>query len=69
MELNLDQDHPDRIRSQDLTFLDRQRRLAKDDISVDGKDPDKELSSDWTMSTGVKMTNDYQRHYVRQLQP
>ena len=34
-EFYLVQGHPDRISSQDHTFTDRQRRLVKDDISVD----------------------------------
>jgi len=39
-----------------LTFADRSRRCAKDDVSVDSRDPLQEKHSDWEMRTGVKMT-------------
>ena len=56
MERDLEKGHPNRIRNQDLTFFDRQRRFAQDDVSIDSKDPDQEFSSDWTIRTGVKMS-------------
>ena len=51
------QGYSDHIRSQDLTFTDHQKCLPKEDINVDDKNPDKELDSDWTIYSGVKMTN------------
>lgn len=46
----------DRIRTQDLTFTDRQRRCALDDVSIDSGRPGHENPSDWQIRTGVKMT-------------
>ena len=55
-ERDLPKDHFDRVRTQDLTFTDRQRRCAKDDVSLDSDRPEHEKPSDWQMRTGVRMS-------------
>jgi len=54
---DLPQTHSNRIRTQDLTFADRSRRCAEDDVSIDSRKLMHEKHSDWVMRTGVKMTN------------
>ena len=54
-ERDLPQKEFDRVRTQDLTFADRQRRCAADDVSVDSGRPEHEKPSDWQIRTGVKM--------------
>jgi hypothetical protein len=54
-ERDLPQKEFDRVRTQDLTFTDRQRRCASDDVSVDSDRPEHEKPSDWQIRTGVKM--------------
>ena len=51
---DLPQGDYDCIRSQDLTFTDRQRRVATDDISVSSILSDHEKPSDWCFRTGNK---------------
>ena len=36
---DLPQTHSDRIRTQDITFADRSRRCAKDNVSIDSRNP------------------------------
>jgi hypothetical protein len=55
-ERDLPQKEFDRVRTQDLTFTDRQRRCAADDVSVDSDRPEHEKPSDWQIRTGVQMT-------------
>ena len=55
-ERDLPQKEFDRVRTQDLTFADRQRRCALDDVSIDSGRPGHENPSDWQIRTGVKMT-------------
>ena len=55
-ERDLPQKDKNRVRTQDLTFADRQRRCAADDVSVDSDRPEHEKPSDWQIRTGVKMT-------------
>jgi hypothetical protein len=55
-ERDLPQKEFDRVRTQDLTFTDRQRRCAQDDVSVDSNRPEHEKPSDWQIRTGVRMT-------------
>ena len=54
-ERDLPRSDYDRIRTQDLTFADRQRRVAADDVSVDTYRPNNEKPLDWQFRTGVKM--------------
>ena len=54
-ERDLPQKEFDRVRTQDLTFTNRQRRCAADDVSVESNRPEHEKPSDWQIRTGVKM--------------
>ena len=53
MERDIDKTRYDCIRTQDLSFTYCLKRPAKDDISVDSKDSNKELASDWSQNTPV----------------
>ena len=55
---DLPQQDYDHIRSQDLTFTNRQRRVTADDISVSSTQRDHEKPSDWCYRTGDFRTND-----------
>ena len=56
-ERDLPQTNYDRICTQDLTFANRQRRVAADDVSVHSTKPNHEKDLDWQIRTGVKMSN------------
>ena len=58
-ERDLPKTHSDRICTQDLTFADCTKRGAKDNVSVDSRNPDRERDSDWEIRTGVRMTTRY----------
>ena len=46
----------DRIRTLDLTFADRQRQVAADNVSVHSTKRNHEKDSDWQFCTNVKMS-------------
>jgi len=55
-EQDLPKTHSDRIHTHVLTLADRTKLCAKDDVSVDSRNSDRERASDWEMRTGVRMT-------------